>query len=107
MRVEAPGSHSQSVGSLPGLKRQTPEQDEINSLGTSSKVEMLRVWSLRDGEVKVGLKGACCHVALCSPAWQELLLPLPPGWRGYMGPSVLGGAEGVRAFPVRVRGRET
>lgn len=41
--VEAPYSHSQSAGLLPGLKWRASEQDEFNSLSTSSKVEMLRV----------------------------------------------------------------
>ena len=43
VHVEALYNHGQSAGLVPGLKQQAPEQDEFNSLSTSSKVEMLRV----------------------------------------------------------------
>lgn len=45
VHAEASHSHGQSAGSLPGLKQRAPEQDERNSLSTSSKVEMLRAMS--------------------------------------------------------------
>lgn len=100
VRVEAPDSHSQSAGLLPGLKQRAPEQDEFNSLDTNSKVEMLRApnpegWGGESGDGGRRLS----HCGMLPGHGRRLAgsLWVPLCWEEQKGPGF---------FCVRLRGRE-